>query len=49
VIFGLRAGLKILRENYAANDVSGFSQAGYPSGGMGQLEQIIQNQSGHND
>jgi LCP family protein required for cell wall assembly len=26
----------------AANDVANFSQAGYPKGGMGQLEQIVQ-------
>jgi len=35
-------GLKSWQKINAANDVSGFSQAGYPSGGMGQLEQIIQ-------
>ena len=30
----------------AANDVTKFSQAGYPSGGMGQLEQIVQTDLG---
>jgi LCP family protein required for cell wall assembly len=30
----------------AANNVTAFSQAGYPNGGMGQLEQIIQTQLG---
>jgi LCP family protein required for cell wall assembly len=39
-------GLKSWQKINAANDVSGFSQAGYPSGGMGQLEQIIQTNLG---
>ena len=30
----------------AANDETNFSQAGYPNGGMGQLEQIVQTQLG---
>lgn len=30
----------------AANDVQNFSQAGYPHGGMGQLEQIVQTNLG---
>lgn len=30
----------------AANDVTNFNQAGYPKGGMGQLEQIIQTDLG---
>jgi LCP family protein required for cell wall assembly len=30
----------------AANDVTNFSAAGYPSGGMGQLEQIVQTDLG---
>jgi LCP family protein required for cell wall assembly len=30
----------------AANDVTSFSQAGYPKGGMGQLEQIVQTNLG---
>lgn len=30
----------------AANDVTKFNQAGYPSGGMGQLEQIVQTNLG---
>jgi hypothetical protein len=30
----------------AANDVTDFSAAGYPSGGMGQLEQIVQTDLG---
>lgn len=30
----------------AANDVTNFSQTGYPSGGMGQLEQIVQTDLG---
>jgi polyisoprenyl-teichoic acid--peptidoglycan teichoic acid transferase len=30
----------------AANEVSNFSAAGYPSGGMGQLEQIVQTNLG---
>jgi LCP family protein required for cell wall assembly len=30
----------------AANDVTNFSQSGYPSGGMGQLEQIVKTDLG---
>lgn len=30
----------------AANEVSSFRQAGYPAGGMGQLEQVVQNELG---
>lgn len=30
----------------AANDVTNFNQPGYPKGGMGQLEQIVQTQLG---
>jgi LCP family protein required for cell wall assembly len=39
-------GLSSYQKINAANDVTNFSASGYPSGGMGQLEQIIQTQLG---
>jgi LCP family protein required for cell wall assembly len=39
-------GLKSYQKINAANDVTNFSQPGYPSGGMGQLQQIIQTDLG---
>jgi len=37
-------GLSSYQKINAANDVTSFHESGYPSGGMGQLEQIIQTQ-----
>jgi polyisoprenyl-teichoic acid--peptidoglycan teichoic acid transferase len=37
-------GLNSYQKINAANDVTNFSASGYPSGGMGQLEQIVQTQ-----
>jgi len=39
-------GLNSYQKINAANDVSSFNQSGYPKGGMGQLEQIIQTNLG---
>ena len=39
-------GLNSYQKINAANDVTNFSASGYPSGGMGQLEQIVQTQLG---
>ncbi len=39
-------GLASHQKINAANDVTNFSQPGYPNGGMGQLEQIVQNDLG---
>ena len=39
-------GLKSYQKINAANDVTNFSQAGYPNGGMGQLQEIVQNDLG---
>lgn len=39
-------GLKSWQKINAANDVSNFNQSGYPSGGIGQLEEIIQTNLG---
>jgi polyisoprenyl-teichoic acid--peptidoglycan teichoic acid transferase len=39
-------GLNSYQKINAANDVSNFNQPGYPSGGMGQLQEIIQTDLG---
>ena len=39
-------GLNSYQKINAANDVTSFSQPGYPSGGMGQLQQIIETDLG---
>jgi LCP family protein required for cell wall assembly len=39
-------GMSSWQKINAANDVTNFSQSGYPSGGMGQLEEIIQSDLG---
>jgi polyisoprenyl-teichoic acid--peptidoglycan teichoic acid transferase len=39
-------GLRSYQKINAANDVASFQQAGYPSGGMGQLQQVVQNDLG---
>ena len=39
-------GMNSYQKINAANDVSGFSAAGLPSGGMGQLQQIVQDDLG---
>jgi hypothetical protein len=39
-------GLNSYQKINAANDVTNFSQAGYPSGGMGQLQEIIETDLG---
>jgi polyisoprenyl-teichoic acid--peptidoglycan teichoic acid transferase len=39
-------GLSSYQKINAANDVTSFSGAGYPSGGMGELEQIVQTKLG---
>lgn len=39
-------GLSSYQKINAANDVSSFSQSGYPSGGMGQLQEIVQTDLG---
>ncbi|MEI9913486.1 MAG: LCP family protein [Candidatus Saccharibacteria bacterium] len=39
-------GLKSYQKINAANDVTNFSQSGYPNGGMGQLEEIVQSNLG---
>ena len=39
-------GLDSYQKINAANDVSNFNQAGYPAGGMGQLEEIVQTDLG---
>jgi len=39
-------GLNSYQKINAANDVTNFSQPGYPSGGMGQLQEIIQTDLG---
>jgi len=39
-------GLNSYQKINAANDVTNFNQPGYPSGGMGQLQQIIETQLG---
>ena len=39
-------GLNSYQKINAANDVTNFSQSGLPSGGMGQLQQIVQNDLG---
>ncbi len=39
-------GLSSYQKINAANDVTNFSASGYPNGGMGELEQVIQTQLG---
>lgn len=39
-------GLNSYQKINAANDVTNFSQAGYPSGGMGQLQEIVETDLG---
>lgn len=39
-------GLKSYQKINAANTVTNFSQPGYPNGGMGQLQEIVQNDLG---
>ncbi len=39
-------GMSSYQKINAANDVANFSETGYPNGGMGQLEQIIEKQLG---
>lgn len=39
-------GMSSYQKINAANDVTNFSESGYPNGGMGQLEQIIKKQLG---
>ena len=39
-------GMSSYQKINAANDVTNFKQAGFPSGGMGQLEEIVQNDLG---
>ncbi len=39
-------GLNSYQKINAANDVTNFSQAGYPNGGMGQLQEIVQTDLG---
>jgi LCP family protein required for cell wall assembly len=40
------SGLNSWQKINAANNVTGFNQAGYPSGGMGQLQEIVQTDLG---
>lgn len=39
-------GLRSYQKINAGNDVTSFSQSGYPSGGMGQLQEIVQTDLG---